>query len=61
MRLQNADLAAEFAGAFEAAQNFNAAAKAGEDGDLVWADEVEDAAEVADGDVDNKPADGDAE
>ena len=61
MRLQNADAAGEFAAVFEAAQAFNAAAKAGEDGDLVWADAIEDEAEVADGDVDNKPAEGDAE
>ena len=60
MRLQNADAAGEFAAAFEAAQAFNAAAKAGEE-DLVWADAIEDEAEVADGDVDNKPAEGDAE
>ncbi len=61
IRLQNAELAADFKQKFEAAQQFNGDAKAGKE-DLVWADTVEDVEEVAEDDIEtNKTADVDGE
>ena len=60
-RFQNAGAAKEFKDAIEAAQKFNADAKAGKD-DLIMAAEVEDIDEVVEDDIDtNKTADKDGE
>ena len=62
-RFQNAELASVFKAAFEAAQLFNTDAKAGKaDGDLKFADEVEDVEEKVEDDIDvNKTADNEGE
>lgn len=53
------DAAKEFETAFNAAKEFNAKAKAGEDDALVWAPAIEDVVEIAEDDIDtNKTADG---
>ena len=59
-RFQNVDAAKDFLEKFEAAQVFNADAKAGKE--VVMADTVEDVEEVAEDDIDtNKTADADGE
>ena len=59
-RFQNADAAKDFLTKFEAAQTFNADAKAGNE--LVMAETIEDVEEVAEDDIDtNKTADAEGE
>ena len=56
-RFQNADAAKSFKESFDAAREFNVKAKNNE-GDLVWADTVEDIEEKLEDDIDtNKTAD----
>ena len=62
MKFQNKEAAEALKACWDAAQVFNATAKAGKEDELVWADPIEDVDEVAEDDIDtNKPAEEDAD